>query len=746
MDRFSRRGPALNMARARQKLLEYKVPIAIVLAGVAWIGWLLTTQQEISAWADFRRDVVVRDGSSPEVINDIRFYDSSPYSIWLPSDLFVWESLRQLELPLWDRRQAGGYSPILNLQNGVLHPIRLIAVVFPRELASSAIIVVSLLTLCLGTFGMLRVAFGTSESGALLGALVVVFSGYVASIAHFSGMLTPVVHTPWLVWMFFAWAKSRSTRTAIGFATTVALLIVSGHPLIIVAVLSIAAVLIGWKSLAEGRRRELLFGTAIGATGALLTSVCTLPMLINLSSLWSYKNATPEGISYGVLSHVGQFDALLSVLLYRPYPTDLIDGGPIVFHLGIAAFVLMAAGFFVAIRERATWIVAILAIVGWTLAVPAEWSVDLLARTPLAYFKPWYLVVVLIFPAAIAVALGSEKLLVVARPRLRAPLTVAMIAAVVLPGLRLTSDVLRAHPIVETSSPALRFLERQNEPFRVVGLSGQTHVPNVSSITGIEDVRFSSPVHPERYHRWIQIAAPSWGEDFPSSTIIHDANSPLLRAFNVRFVLRSTVPGHDVQTFLARPGLKAPAAYFTDPPPDEAFLRVFDGGSVAIYEATEDLHPRAHFAEKFVVVSGGLEEAVRIFGAAGRDEAVEVVELPGGKAGLLDKVAAPVPGDEARVTYPRGNRVEISTRTAGSRLLVLHDSWDRGWRARIDGVSTELFPVSVLSRGVVVPAGAHTVEMAFIPRGTTAGAVISLIAAGVCVILAMHARRSQEGP
>ena len=42
-----------------------------------------------------------------------RFDDPAPFTLWLPSDWFVWDSIRAGHLPLWDRLQGGGYSPLV---------------------------------------------------------------------------------------------------------------------------------------------------------------------------------------------------------------------------------------------------------------------------------------------------------------------------------------------------------------------------------------------------------------------------------------------------------------------------------------------------------------------------------------------------------------------------------------------------------------------------------------------------------
>jgi hypothetical protein len=315
-----------------------------------------------------------------------------------------------------------------------------------------------------------------------------------------------------------------------------------------------------------------------------------------------------------------------------------------------------------------------------------------------------------------------------------------MFALIVLSLRPVTLDGFSPAELRSVGNPILERLEREAEPFRVVGLRGQTHLPNAGAITGLEDVRFSSPMLPSRYREWFRIAGSRAVDDsFPTTILPAEVDSPLYGAFNVKFVLRSRLPGDEVQTFLPRSGERPPRGYASDPVPDPAtHPEVMARPSIALHENRLHYHARAHFASEAVVVEPGLTAAVRAMRESST-RGVEVLEAGDRvSAGALPDLTRPLPGDSVTVRYPSARRVEIATRSEAARILVLHDAWDPGWRVRIDGNRADAFPVSLISRGVFVPAGTHDVEMTYFPRGFVAGVCISIITALAITSMALR--------
>lgn len=106
----------------------------------------------------------------------------------------------------------------------------------------------------------------------------------------------------------------------------------------------------------------------------------------------------------------------------------------------------------------------------------------------------------------------------------------------------------------------------------------------------------------------------------------------------------------------------------------------------------------------------------------------QLAQEPAGlaRAAVVEGAPAPVlkPG-EVRVVRYTSNRVELETQSAGPSLLVSSETDYPGWRATVDGVEVAIRPTNYAFRGVVVPAGRHTVVMEFRPMILGWGALVT---------------------
>ena len=175
----------------------------------------------------------------------------------------------------------------------------------------------------------------------------------------------------------------------------------------------------------------------------------------------------------------------------------------------------------------------------------------------------------------------------------------------------------------------------------------------------------------------------------------------------------------------------------------------------AVLSVTRKL-PRAFLTTGARIVAPGGETAAL---AAAQDGPAVIITA--GEAlvrGRRETFAAP-PGDallagpggeivEVRPLAWRAERVLFQLAAPGPRLFVLLDAFADGWRASLDGDERPILRVNSVGRGIVVPAGAHTLEMRFQPLALTLSPWISwlsLLATGMATLLVACRRRGKMG-
>lgn len=177
-----------------------------------------------------------------------------------------------------------------------------------------------------------------------------------------------------------------------------------------------------------------------------------------------------------------------------------------------------------------------------------------------------------------------------------------------------------------------------------------------------------------------------------------------------------------------------------EPPPDLATPQQRAGGQV-LYRL-KAVHPRATFARAVSIHDSAAEALAALeSGASSRSDA-ELLETPPGLS--PPRFDPPEPGDTVEILESLPMRTTIRTNAAGPRLLVLADSFDLGWRCRLeDGTALRIYPVNVAFRGVRVPQGEHTVTFSYEPQAFVVGAAVSLLTVLALAIGGMRTIRSR---
>lgn len=164
---------------------------------------------------------------------------------------------------------------------------------------------------------------------------------------------------------------------------------------------------------------------------------------------------------------------------------------------------------------------------------------------------------------------------------------------------------------------------------------------------------------------------------------------------------------------------------------------VFTGSSGLKVYANPDVLPRA-FA---------VHEVFRIEDRRGAGDHLHQMENELGQKSFVDTEAPPLEncsgGDTVQIrTYTPG-RVVLDVAMACRGMVILTDTYAPGWTASVDQQTVPLYEAYALVRGVVVPAGTHTVQFLYRPTSVLWGAGLTLSAALVSLGLAISVARKR---
>lgn len=143
--------------------------------------------------------------------------------------------------------------------------------------------------------------------------------------------------------------------------------------------------------------------------------------------------------------------------------------------------------------------------------------------------------------------------------------------------------------------------------------------------------------------------------------------------------------------------------------------------SVSAYQI-KNPRPRAYFAQNLITAKSAEENARLLSSPNFFDKNSTLVETDL-KLELFDKTG------EASVVSDAGNEllVEAINPNKSPQLLVVQDTYYPGWKAYVNDTVTQIYPVNIRSRGVIVPSGKSTVVFKYLPSTFVVGALISII-------------------
>lgn len=144
-----------------------------------------------------------------------------------------------------------------------------------------------------------------------------------------------------------------------------------------------------------------------------------------------------------------------------------------------------------------------------------------------------------------------------------------------------------------------------------------------------------------------------------------------------------------------------------------------EGQTIRLYQNLEAT-PRVEFAKNAQSVNHPDGARAVLFDAKTSSDPVPVED----DTLLKDKQ---ISVGSAKITSYQSTTVTIETENKGEGLLILRDTYYPDWHAFIDNKETRIFPTDWIFRGVIVPAGNHTVTFKYLPDKTLRAVKTSVI-------------------
>ncbi|MBI5090825.1 MAG: YfhO family protein [Candidatus Hydrogenedentes bacterium] len=686
------------------------------------------------------------------------------------------EAIANGEWPLWNMYELAGMPLLANCQTAAFYPPRLLHAFLDVEVATTLYIILKLLLCGMTAFGCAR-ALRLSMPASRFFSVAWMLASYNVIWCNWS---LPDVSV-WLPVLFAATEFTLDGRYRKGFilmAIGGALILLAGHPETAFAmsfglgVYFLVRLLWEWRS-GGGLWRPIGVCAAAWTVAILICAAQLLPFieyLVHSDTLtdrpnwsaqtwlsggtvasfwvprffgtsaertyWGDTFSNQDSMSYpgmavwvGVLAlflrngnrsrHRARIAALIAAslfgaaLTYNMYPFDYIHALPMFrsmlryYHIGFCVFALPLLGAIGLdhwlsqprkLRELLAPLLGLM-IAGAVVAVVYMFDKDLIrAHKFTGYFNTQ------IARAVVVAAIGLLLLLlhcVFRKSRILPVAWTVFLAVDLLIATRgLNPTIPRRYLYPKTA--LTDFINAQGHPCRF-GLGEGGVASGIMAAYGVEDWLGYDGLYPERMIRFQKTLKREWWDAMePASSIDYFLNDP-------RF---------------------APEAPMLDA---ARFERVTTLDGLEVYK-NKRAFPRAYLVGQLANIPDvpSLLDAMRT--ASFDPGKVVLTERP--PSGRLPSATDGRLGG-AQITRYSSTRVSVTVDAAQECYLVLADAFYPGWSATIDGKPAEIFPADYAFRGLVVPAGLHTVEYTYNPLSFRIGLAISSTTLILSVILAL---------
>ncbi|OGG01340.1 hypothetical protein A2Z33_02920 [Candidatus Gottesmanbacteria bacterium RBG_16_52_11] len=692
------------------------------------------------------------------------------------------EQWRKGSVPLWNPHNFSGTPLAANFQSAVFYPPNLLFAVTQPAAAWTALVILSHGAALLFMYVYLR-KVGLSPAASVTGAVAYAFSAFAAVWSQYNSIVHVAAFLPLMLLSLELAAGTRSSLPFVLYSIAISLAILAGHPQVAFYQIMFSA----FYAVVRVRKRLLFILTAI-ITGIALAAVQVIPG-VELMLLSARTGLNIPTLLNKILIQPAQLLMLVVPDIFgnpatRTYfPGDTYIGK--VTSVGFAGLVLAATAVLRKKPHRLTGflVVSVMAVLALVMRNPVTVHLYAVGIPFVSSGNPTLAVVLLTFCLATLSAIGLDTLLsdpkiakvsallatvligiawtgaalivlagsgspmfAIKTPLLATVKSTAFAASFLFAALLMVLKVRRLIPAaiiftVLTGELMLMYwkfnpfvpasyifpdtvltavIKRECSSGKVIGNGAALLTPNTESQLGIDSPAGYDPLYPGTYGEFISSV---WegrvienAEQFRSDAVLPPVfgSDPALTSRVSR-----AIDALNVTCIIGRSGdttveTADPARYglIYDRDGFQVYRNLKAVGNFVLFDSYTRYNNKYDFGSKFFADGGRL---------------------------LLETVPDPQPqprngADKTEVTVKQPDYIELNVTVSGNRILYLPETWYPGWTASLDGRTVPVIRANYAFRAVSVPAGAHTVILAYRPASFKTGVIISFVSAGIIIL------------
>lgn len=722
----------------------------------------------------------VKNNAMPDIVTQI-----------YPWKTITIDTLKNLQIPLWNPYSLSGTPLLANYQSAVLSPFNLLFFIMPFINAWSLLILLQPLLAGIFMYIFLR-SLKITKEGSVLGSIAFMFCGFITTWMAYGTLSYAILFLPLSLFSIEKYYQTNKSRFLFLLALSFPLSFFSGHFQISLyfLIFTISYSIYKWVLV---RDKRAFFNVLIYSVLGILFS---LPQLI--PSMELYLQSLRSGI-FGKIE----------VIPWTYLPTFLSPdffGNPVTrndwfghyaewnAYIGIIPLVLAFYSIFRKITKTTVFFIfmAVLSII-LSFQTPVLDLLVFLKLPVLSTSAVSRIIVIFSFSASVLAALGLDFLIedigqkkkyllstlsffaiififfwiiislkivipldkiVIARQNLILPTIIfALFVLVSLVGLFINKKIIRNLTILIilllVSFDMLRFAIKWM-PFDLRSLmypkvpvvngfkkiSGYERV--VSNLGGEATAYYKLPsmegydaLYVKRYGEFIASLQNGDLKESARSVVSFPKNGlytqKAVNLLGVKYIIYKISDGRSPWTF--------PFWNYTN----GIFSLIYNDNIYQIFENKNAL-PRAFLVNKYIVEENPQKILDKMFNT-GFDLSKEIVLEKN-----INKKIDSNSKNSVKITSYSSNVINISTQSSGNSLLFLSDTFYPGWEAYVDGVKEEVYRADFTFRGVFIPKGKHAVKFIYNPQSFNLGLKGGLLGVILILLIAVIGRRITSLP